>query len=281
MDIAITGATGFIGRRTAEQLQREGHTVYPVSVRRPVTAKDFEHCDAVIHLAGEPVAQRWTTAARERIRGSRVEGTRSLVAALSGLAQPPSVLISASAVGYYGSRGDEVLTESSAPSNDFLGALVVDWESAAKQAEKLGVRVVTLRNGVVLGRDGGALKQMLLPFRLGIGGKIGDGKQWMAWIHLQDVVDLISFALSTPELTGAVNATAPNPVTNVAFTRELAHALHRPAILPVPRFALNLLFGEMASVISASQRVMPEAASRLGFQFRYPLLRTALNEIFG
>ncbi|MGD1098606.1 MAG: TIGR01777 family oxidoreductase [Bryobacteraceae bacterium] len=281
MDIAITGATGFIGRAVTTRLQRDGQTVRSVSMRTTPQPELFKHCDAVIHVAGEPVAQRWTTAARERIRASRVDGTRSLVAALGGLAKPPRVLISASAVGYYGSRGDEILTESSAPADDFLGKLAVEWEREAKQAEKLGIRVVILRIGVVLGRDGGALERMLVPFRLGVGGKIGAGNQWMSWIHLDDLAELVSFALTTPELRGAVNATAPNPVTNIDFTHELAHAVHRPAIFPVPRLALNLLYGEMASVIYASQRVVPEAACRAGFQFRYSSIRTALNEILG
>lgn len=281
MDIAVTGATGFVGRRVVEHLHLGGHTVRAVSLRTAPGPEDFKNCDAVIHLAGEPVAQRWTAAARERIRASRVDGTRSLVAALSGLAEPPRVFISASAIGYYGSRGDEVLTESSAPANDFLGKLAVDWEREAKQAEKLGVRVVILRVGVVLGRGGGALDRMLVPFRLGLGGKIGVGNQWMSWVHLDDLAELVSFALATPDLTGAVNATAPNPVTNADFTRELADAVHRPAIFPVPRLALNLLFGEMASIIYASQRVLPEAASQAGFQFRYSSIRTALNEILG
>ena len=281
MDIAITGATGFIGRAVTTRLQRDGQTVRPVSTRTNPRPELFENCDAVIHLAGEPVAQRWTAAVRERIRASRVDGTRSLVAALGGLAKPPRVLISASAVGYYGSRGDEILTESSPPADDFLGKLAIEWERAAKQAEQLGVRVVILRVGPVLGRDGGALKPMLVPFRLGVGGKIGSGKQWMPWIHRDDLVELVSFALATPELRGPVNATAPNPVRNVDFTSELAHAIHRPAIFPVPRPALYLLYGEMASVIYDSQRVVPEAACSAGFQFRYSSIRTALNEILG
>jgi uncharacterized protein (TIGR01777 family) len=281
MEIAVTGAAGFVGRRVVERLSRGGQTVHAVSLRTAPRSQDFENCEAVIHLAGEPVAQRWTAAARERIRVSRVDGTRSLVMALGGLAEPPRVLISASAIGYYGSRGDEILTESSGPAGDFLGKLAVDWEREAKQAEKLGIRVVLLRIGVVLGRGGGALDRMLVPFRLGLGGKIGAGNQWMSWVHLDDLAELVAFALATPELTGAVNATAPNPVTNADFTRELAHAVHRPAIFPVPQLALNLLFGEMASIIYASQRVLPDAACRKGFQFRYSSIRTALYEILG
>jgi uncharacterized protein (TIGR01777 family) len=232
----------------------------------------------VIHLAGEPVAQRWTREARERIRASRVESTRTLVAALRP--NPPKVLVSASAVGYYGSRGDEILTESAAPAGDFLGRLAVDWEREAQEAQKFDVRVVSLRIAVVLGRNGGALAQMLLPFRLGIGGRIGDGKQWMSWIHLDDLASLAGFALENAGLRGAINASSPNPVTNAEFTRELARALHRPAIVPVPRLALKLLFGEMAEIIFSSQRVVPEAALKAGFAFRFPGIREALEKEF-
>jgi uncharacterized protein (TIGR01777 family) len=229
-----------------------------------------------VHLAGEPVSQRWTKAARERIRSSRVEGTGRLVEALR--ADPPRVLVSASAVGYYGSRGDEVLTEASHPADDFLGEVCREWEHEARKAEEFGVRVVSLRNGVVLGK-GGALGKMLPPFKLGLGGKMGDGKQWMAWIHVADVIGLIEFAISSAQLTGPVNATAPNPVTNAEFTRKLAAALHRPAIFPIPKFALHLLFGDMARIVYASQRVIPEAALEAGYEFRFPALNSALLDL--
>lgn len=278
MNIVITGATGFIGRRVAEYLRGEGHIIRAVSMRTPPRSADLEGCEAVIHLAGEPVAQRWAREARERIRASRVESTRTLVAALRS--NPPKVLVSASAVGYYGSRGDEILTESAEPAGDFLGRLAVDWEREAQEAEKFGVRVVSLRIAVVLGRNGGALARMLLPFRLGIGGRIGDGKQWMPWIHLDDLASLAGFALETAGLRGAVNAASPNPVTNAEFTRELARALHRPAIVPVPRLALKLLFGQMAEIIFSSQRVVPEAALKAGFAFRLPGIREALEKEF-
>ena len=279
MITAITGATGFLGRRISERLRANGGTVRAISTRTPPKAEDLEGCDAVIHLAGEPVGQRWTESTRERIRSSRVEGTRGLVQALEGLKRPPEVLISASAVGYYGSRGDEILTESSAPADDFLGQVCVEWEREAIQAEKLGMRVVRLRIAVVLSREGGALKRMLLPFRLGVGGKIGDGRQWMSWIHIDDLVALACFALATPALRGAVNAASPHPVTNAEFTRELAGALHRPAIFPVPKPALDLLFGEMASVVYASQRVIPEAAMASGFAFQFPTISAALRDL--
>jgi hypothetical protein len=271
MKIAITGASGFIGRSLMEKL---GSAAYAVSARGNLDT--IAGADAVIHLAGEPVSQRWTKAVREKIRSSRVDGTRKLVDAMRSA--PPKVLVSASAVGYYGSRGDELLTEPSAPANDFLGKVCQEWEAEARKAEAFGVRVVVLRNGLVLGKGGG-LDKMMLPFKLGLGGKIGDGRQWMAWIHLEDTLGLIEFAISHLGLAGAMNATAPNPVTNAEFTRELAHALQRPAILPVPKFALNLMFGDMAQIVYASQRVLPEAATRAGYQFRFPKLDLALADI--
>jgi uncharacterized protein (TIGR01777 family) len=271
MKIVVTGASGFIGRRLMEKLGKEARAV---SSRGNL--EGLAGADAVVHLAGEPVAQRWTKEVREKIRSSRIDGTRRVVEAMR--ANPPRVFVSASAVGYYGSRGDELLTESSSPADDFLGRTCVEWEHEARQAEEFGVRVVCLRNGLVLG-DGGALKKMLLPFKLGIGGKIGDGKQWMAWIHLDDAVGLIEFAISSSRLRGAVNATAPNPVINTEFTREVAAALHRPAILPVPQFVLDLLFGEMAQIVYASQRVIPEAALQAGYQFLFPNLNGALLDI--
>jgi uncharacterized protein (TIGR01777 family) len=270
MTIAITGASGFIGRRLMQKL---GSGARAVSLRGNLDA--VAGADAVIHLAGEPVAQRWTKEVREKIRSSRVEGTRRLVDAIRS--NPPKVLVSASAVGYYGSRGDEMLTESAPPTDDFLGQVCQEWEREARKAEEFGVRVVCLRNGLVLG-DGGGLKKVLLPFKLGIGGKIGDGRQWTSWVHLEDTVGLIEFALSS-SLKGPVNATAPNPVTNEEFTRELAAALHRPAIFPVPKFALRLLYGDMAQIVYASQRVIPEAALRAGYEFRFPNLKGALLEI--
>jgi hypothetical protein len=271
MKIAVTGATGFIGQRLMASLGREA---VAVSSRGNLDA--VAGVDAVVHLAGEPVGQRWTKEVREKIRSSRVEGTRRVVDAMR--ANPPRVLVSASATGYYGSRGDELLTESSPPDDDFLAEVCQQWEREALKAEDFGVRVVCLRNGVALG-DGGALKKMLLPFKLGVGGRIGDGKQWMSWIHIADTIGLIEFAISSSNLRGPANATAPNPVTNSEFTRELAAALHRPAILPVPKFALNLLFGDMAQIVYASQRVIPEAALRAGYQFRFPKLGDALQAL--
>jgi uncharacterized protein len=273
MRVAVTGATGFIGKRLMENL---GGTGLAVSLRGELNG--LTGVDAVVHLAGEPVSQRWTPEVREKIRSSRVEGTRKLVNAMR--ANPPKVLVSASAVGYYGSRGDEVLTEASRPAEGFLGDVCVAWEQEALKAQEFGVRVVCLRNGVVLGKGGGALEKMTPPFKLGVGGRIGDGKQWMAWIHLDDVIGLIEFAISSA-LRGPANATAPHPVTNEQFTRALASALHRPAILPVPKFALDLLFGQMAQIVYASQRVIPEAALNAGYKFRFPELEPALLQILG
>jgi uncharacterized protein len=277
MNIAVTGASGFIGRRACEFLQRRGHTTRPISLRSVPSPDSLKGCDAIVHLAGEPVAQRWTAAAKQRILDSRVEGTRSLLTAMRE--HPPNVLVSASAVGYYGSRGDEILTEQSPPASDFLGQVTAAWEHEALEAEKLGTRVVRLRIGVVLGPGGGALQKMLLPFRMCVGGRLGSGAQWMSWIHLEDLVAMILFALRESTLRGVLNATSPHPVTNATFTRALAHALDRPAVIPMPALALRLLFGEMSQVLLGSQRVIPEATLLAGFEFRYPEIAAALIQI--
>jgi uncharacterized protein (TIGR01777 family) len=279
MNVAITGASGFVGRALSERLRASGHGVTVISLRTQPQPEVFAGCQAVVNLAGEPVAQRWTAAARERISNSRIQGTRSLVAALRQ--HPPQVLVSASAVGYYGSRGDEIQTEDSPPTSDFLGQLALGWEQEAHAAEQFGVRVVTPRIGVVLGRGGGALAQMLLAFRLGVGGRLGTGEQWMSWIALDDLVSLIELAIADTALNGPMNAVAPNPVTNAVFTHELAAALHRPAIFPVPAFALKILFGEMSQILLGGQRVIPQKALRAGFQFRYAELGEALRQSVG
>jgi uncharacterized protein len=273
MNIAITGASGLIGARLRERVAEAGHTVLGIS--RDATPPA---CDALVHLAGEPVSQRWTEAAKKRIHDSRVEGTRRLVNALSTQSDRPRVLVCASAVGYYGSRGDQILTEASTPASDYLARVVVGWEEAALEAEPLGIRVVRLRFGMVLG-PGGALAKLLPLFRFGVGGKLGSGHQWMAWIHIDDAVNLIVFALNFAAIHGAVNATAPHPVTNEEFTERLAIALHRPAILPVPAFALKLALGEMSEMVLASQRVLPTVAKSAGFRFQYPELRDALENL--
>jgi uncharacterized protein (TIGR01777 family) len=234
--------------------------------------------DAVIHLAGAPVSQRWNAQTKRVIRESRVAGTRHLVQALARLRNKPQVLISASAVGYYGSRGDEVLAESAAPGDDFISGLCVEWEKEAVAAEALGIRVVRVRVGIALDMRGGALQKMLTPFRMGVGGRLGDGQQWMSWIHLDDLAAMFQFALTNP-VSGAVNGVAPNAVRNAEFTRALASALHRPAIFAVPGFALKLLLGEMRELVLASQRVTPQAATAAGFTFRYPELPGALADV--
>jgi uncharacterized protein (TIGR01777 family) len=234
--------------------------------------------DVVIHLAGEPVAQRWTNDVKAKIRDSRVLGTRRLVAAIARLNAKPSALICASAVGYYGSRGDEQLFEPSPPGSGFLAEVCRQWESEADAATSLGLRVVRIRTGIALGQGGGALSAMLPSFKLYAGGTFGSGRQWMPWIHVDDLVELFRFAVENP-VSGPVNGTAPDPVTNARFTSELAQVLHRPAFLRIPAFALNLLMGEMATVVLASQRAYPAAAQALGFHWRFSRLGEALHDL--
>lgn len=235
--------------------------------------------DAVIHLSGEPVAQRWTEETKQRIRESRVVGTRNLVQALGRVGKPPATLVCASAVGYYGSRGDERLTEESAPGTGYLPEVCQAWESEAVKAESQGIRTVRVRIGLVLDGRGGALQKMLPPFRMGVGGKLGNGKQWMSWIHLEDLVGIFRFALESTRVSGPLNGVAPYPVTNADFTRTLASVVHRPAIFPVPGFALRLLFGEMSEVLLASQRVLPTAVEEGGYRFQFPQLPGALADM--
>jgi uncharacterized protein (TIGR01777 family) len=277
MNIGLTGASGFIGRHLTGRLQAEGHSIRPISLRKPPRPQDLVGCEAVIHLAGETVAQRWTNSAKRRILESRETGTRSLVEAM--WQQPPRMLVSASGIGYYGSRGDNLLTEHASAGNDFLAGVCVAWEREARKAEKLGVCVVPLRIGMVLGPGGGALARMLLPFRLGVGGRIGSGRQWMAWIHIEDLCSLIQFVLRENGVTSVLNATSPNPVRNSEFTRALAEALGKPAVFPVPVLGLRMLFGEMSEVLLASQRAVPEAALHAGFAFKYEHIDAALRSV--
>ncbi len=240
-------------------------------------ADALKGADAVIHLAGEPVAQRWSADVKRRIRESRVAGTENLVRAMAKLPEAPRILICASAMGYYGSRGDEILTESSPPGSDFLAEVCVAWEKAAQAAEPLGVRVVRVRTGIVLDARGGALAKMMPPFKMGVGGKVGSGRQWMSWVHAEDLVGMFRFALNNP-VSGPMNGVSPNPVTNADFTRALAKVLKRPAIFPVPALALKLLFGEMAEMLLGSQRVSPKTAESAGFRFKFTDVGAALAD---
>ncbi|MBZ5582078.1 MAG: TIGR01777 family oxidoreductase [Acidobacteriia bacterium] len=296
MNVTITGASGMIGRRVMKVLTAEGHKVHVLSrhagtnlpggvrlsawdaAKGEAPEAALRDADAVVHLAGENVAQRWTAESKRRIAGSRIAGTRNLVGALAKLPARPRALVCASAIGYYGSRGDEILDETAAPGAGFLAEVCAAWEAEARAAEALGVRVVRMRIGVALDSRGGALRRMLTPFRLGAGGRIGGGRQWMSWIPLQDLAQLFRFVVENP-VSGAVNAVAPYPVVNAVFTRELASALRRPALFPVPGFALRALFGEMSEVLLGSQRVIPKAADAAGFRFQFPQLGPALADI--
>lgn len=296
MKITMTGATGLIGRRLMKILAAEGHSLHVLSrhagtnlpagvklsawdpMKGEPPADSLRDADAMIHLAGEPIAQRWDEELKRKIRDSRVNGTRNLVQALSKLSTRPATLICASAIGYYGSRGDEVLTEASAPGTGYLPEVCVAWEKEALAAEALGIRVAPVRTGIVLDPRGGALQKMLTPFRMGVGGKLGSGRQWMSWIHLEDLAGIYKFALQQP-VRGPVNGVAPNPVVNADFTRALGGAVKRPAIFPVPEFGLKLLFGEMSSVLLGSQRVLPQKAVTEGYHYRFPQLDAALADL--
>ena len=296
MNITITGASGLIGRRLLKNLAAAGHSLTIVSrhagtnvpagvgviawdpMSGPAPEESVRNANAVIHLAGEPVAQRWNETVKRRIRESRVVGTRNLVQALSKLRNTPQTLICASAVGYYGSRGDELLREDSTPDTTYLAEVCTAWEKEAKAAEGFGMRVVRMRTGIVLDARGGALKRMLPPFRMGVGGKLGDGRQWMSWIHVADLAAMYQYAVEH-DVRGTLNGVAPIPVTNTDFTQTLAKTLHRPALFPVPAFALKLLFGEMSEVLLASQRVLPAAPEAAGFKFRFPELSGALKDL--
>ena len=231
-------------------------------------------------MAGEPIAQRWTDEVKNKIRASRIAGTRNLVDAIGLMRHKPKVLVSSSAIGYYGDRGNEVLAEQSQPGHGFLCDVCVGWEQEADCAKGLGLRVAKIRTGIVLG-PGGALKQMLPPFEFGIGGRLGDGKQWMSWIHRDDLLRMFRFAADNDTVEGALNGTAPEPVTNKEFTRALAQAIHRPALIPIPRFGLRLVLGEMAEFLFESTRAIPTAAEQQGFSFMYSQLPAALASALG
>ena len=296
--VLITGATGFIGRRLVMALTTAGHQVI-VLARDPARAAtlnppfrlitglsqlpDDTQIDAIVNLAGEPIANGlWTVGKRHRILASRLRMTGNVVRLIKRLQHKPAVLVSGSAIGWYGARGDELLTEAEGPRPSFGYAVCSDWERAAVQAERFGVRVVRLRIGLVLGIEGGMLANLLVPFEYGLGGPIGSGRQWMPWITRDDVVRLIATAIANPAFTGVVNATAPEPVRNATFAQELARALHRPALLRLPAAPLRWLGGDMAEeLLLTGRRVLPEKALRHGFVFRHPNLRTALAAILG
>jgi hypothetical protein len=234
--------------------------------------------DGIINLAGEPIAaKRWTAAQKQKIRSSRLESTRALVSAISKADTKPKFLINGSAVGYYGPRGDEFVTEETPPGTDYLSRVCVEWEAEASKAESSGVRVVCLRTGIVLGKGGGALAKMVPPFKFFAGGPLGSGNQWMPWIQMEDEVGLILFSMENVNASGAMNATAPNPVTMREFCKTLGKVLHRPCWAPVPAFALKLLLGQMADMLLTGQRAVPERAQKLGYKFRYPNLYEALQ----
>ena len=301
MKVLITGSTGLVGSALVSELRHAGHTV--CRLIRPVGSAGAVRttagldvswdpatgelgaaavgADAVVNLAGASIASgRWTKGRKDLLRSSRVDTTRVLVQALSKMAARPRVLVSASGIGYYGSRGDETLNEQSAPGNDFLSDLSKDWEAQALNAEAMGVRVVCVRFGIVLARDGGALPKMVRPFRLGVGGCLGSGRQWMSWVALEDVVAIVRLALENGTMRGPLNVVSPQPARNADFTSCLARVLHRPALFPAPAFALRIVLGEMADgLLLASQRVEPACLKKLGYQFLQPELESALRAI--
>jgi uncharacterized protein (TIGR01777 family) len=289
----ITGGSGFIGSALCRSLVADGHrvTVLTRDIERArgrvpeavflIDRLDFaENIDAVVNLAGENLAGgRWTAARKHEFVGSRIGTTKRLLDWIDRQDAAPAVLVSGSAIGWYGPRGDEELDEDADIGNDFSAHLCRDWEAEASKAEALGVRVCCVRTGIVLGADGGALKKMLLPFRAGIGGRMGSGRQWMSWIARADIVALIRWLIDHDSARGAYNGTAPAAVTNAEFARALGAALHRPALLPTPAFALRLLFGEMADILLTGQRVVPKRATAEGFKFKYPELPSALSSV--
>ncbi len=296
MNVTITGATGLIGTKLVEALKARGDTVTVLSrnaenagatlgveavawdpMAGPAPAGALSGRDAVVHLAGEPVAQRWNAKVKDAILTSRETGTRNLVAGIAAAAPKPAVLVASSAVGIYGKHGDERVPESSPAGDDFLAGVCVRWERESDLAEGLGLRVAKIRTGVVLDATGGALKTMLPPFKAGVGGPVAGGDQFVPWIHIDDIVGLYLKALDDPEWHGPYNGTAPEPVTNKELSKALGKALHRPAFSPVPAFAIKLLYGEMAEIVTEGQRAVPERALAGGYAFKQPLLQPALE----
>jgi uncharacterized protein len=292
--VLISGSSGLLGSALVQSLGADGYEITRLTRRntsaarqiawdfaRPLAPESVSGFDAVIHLAGESIASRWTDAKKKAIRDSRVLGTRHLAEALARSASPPRVLISASAIGFYGDRDDEILREDSASGRSgFLPEVCREWEAAAEPAVNAGIRTAFLRTGIVLSAKGGALKQMLPPFRMGLGGRIGSGRQWMSWIDLQDEIGAIRHILTNDSLRGPVNSVSPNPVTNAEFTKTLASVLARPAIFPMPAFAAHLVFGQMGDeLLLGSQRVEPAKLTASGYVYQKPDLRLALSAI--
>jgi uncharacterized protein len=302
VEIVVTGGTGFIGKSLCEALRRQGHRITVLTRRRAEAERllgttvrvvewdgkrtggwedSLRGAQTVVNLAGASIADaRWTDSRKRLLTESRVDATRLLVQACSRLAVKPGVFINGSGIGYYGPHGDEVLDESSGPGQGFLADLCVQWESAAREASSLGIRVVCLRTGMVLERDGGALPRMVPPFRLFMGGPVMPGTQWISWIHRDDLVGLIEWALTKPTVVGPINAVAPSPVTMAEFTKILGQVLHRPSWFPVPEFVLKMALGELSSLMTTGQKVAPLVAQRGGYRFRYPFLEGALRAIF-
>ena len=302
MRVVVTGATGLIGRAAIDALLAAGDEpvalsrdaqraaarlgagvevhAWPEPTRTPPPASALERADAVLHLLGEPIAQRWSERAKREIRDSRVLSTRSLLAGLESIpaAARPQTLVSQSAIGYYGPRDDQLIDETAGPGTDFLAGVTVAWEAAAS-AHPAGMRVVLSRTGVVLSPHGGALAKMLPPFRLGVGGPVAGGRQYVPWIHLDDLVGALLHCLAHERAIGPVNLTTPNPVTNAELSRVLGRVLHRPALVPVPGIALRAMFGEMASIVLTGQRAIPAKLAELGFEFRHPELEPALQDV--
>lgn len=295
MRILVSGSHGLVGKALITALTRDGHEIVRLVRGKPsgateiewhpnedrLEASALEGIDAVVHLAGESIASgRWTDEKKRAIRDSRVKGTSLLSKALARLSRSPSIFLSASAIGYYGDRGDEVLTEKSAPGKDFLASVCVEWENATRPAIEKGIRTVHARFGIILDANEGALGKMLTPFRMGIGGRVGNGKQWMSWIAIEDVVNGLISLIGDKSVIGPVNFVAPNPVTNAEFTKTLGRVLSKPTLFPVPAFGARLAFGEMAdALLLSSQRVQPNVLQQRGFGFAYPSLDAALRHI--
>ncbi len=293
MKVLITGSTGLVGTELQKSFAEKGYEMLLASRKEPTDERHIqwsieegftdpeklEGIDVVAHLAGENVSGfRWTDEKKKAIRDSRVLGTRNVVDAISKLKQKPKVFIASSAIGFYGERGEEECTESSAAGDNFLAGVCKEWEAESRRAEDAGIRTVLLRTGIVLSKDGGALSTMLTPFKLGVGGVVGSGKQWMSWISMDDEIAAINFAIENENLRGAVNAVSPNPVTNQEFTKTLGEVLYRPTFLPLPEFAVSMIFGEMGdALLLASTKVLPKRLEDAGFEFKYPELKAAIE----